>query len=314
MAPECPKIDVSKDNQLVMFGAYEGSSLSAITVAGQDDVTNGATVFIEDGGQPMTVFLSSYNPMIWQFTGATQRVRKVVAFGGNAQDGSNAKAAVGVVGIEKSKVQFVKAYTCFPYFHEASSPGGLKAQAVVERMTGRAPDKVLGQYGTTVAALPGGEGLAQQDEQPEDILKTLIAKSGAKYFTVGADGKLAALEPEANHSSTENDLLSYNPHGLMNFNVGDVVSEAKAEAYNVLPEHAGLMQLQAQGKITYIGGETGVWKINGPMHFPPGLAGALSTSYFLPKGIAMPQGDRGHSCVFVETANGKIAVEGTVCR
>jgi hypothetical protein len=314
MSPECPSVDVSKDSQLVMFGAYEGSSLSAVTVAGQDDVTYGATVFIEDGAQPMTVFLSSYSPMIWEFKGATQRVSKVVAFGGNAQGERDAKPAVGVIGLEKTKLQFVKAYACFQYFHDAGSKDGLKAKAVVERMTGRAPDLVLGQYGVTVAPLPGGEGLSQQDEQQPEVLKTLIAKSGATFFTVGATGKLVALDQDADHSATERDLLSYNPHGLMSFNVSDVVSEAKVEPYNVYPEHAGLMQLEAQGKIARTGSDAGVWKVNGAIHFPPGLAGALSTSFFLPKGTPMPGGNPGHSCVYVEQADGKIAPDGAACR
>jgi hypothetical protein len=286
---------VNKDSQLVMFGAYESTSLSNVSIAGQDDVTNGAVVFIEDGAQPLTLFLSSHTPMIWQFSGAVQRVSKVVAFGGNGGRGRHEKPAAGVIGIDKSKLEFVKSGQCFRNFDAATSREGLRAKAAVERMTGRAPDIILGKNEVTVLALPSGAGLESDGEgQNPEILKQLVQKSDAKFFTVGEKGALAPLDRTAEPDKRGREMLRFNPSGIMSFNASDVVSEAKVEAYEVYPEHAGLMQLEAQGKITK---QNGHWRINDSIRFPAGLAGALSTSYILPKGIKMPEGDVGHSCL-----------------
>lgn len=307
MTDECPQIDVSKDSQLVLFGSYESTSLSNVTIAGQDDVTKGAAVFIEDGAQPLTLFLSSHSPMIWQFSGAVQRVSKVVAFGGNGGRGGHEKPAAGVIGIDKSKLEFVKSGQCFRSFDKAASGEGLRAKAAVERMTGRAPDILLGKNEVTVLALPSGAGLDSPGEgQDPEVLRQLIEKSGAKFFTVGENGALTRLDATAEQESHRSDLLRYNPSGIMSFSASDVVSDAKVEAYEVYPEHAGLMQLKALGKITDMDGQ---WRINEAIRFPAGLAGALSAKYLLPKGIKMPEGDVGHSCVMSEDAGGGAVTE-----
>jgi hypothetical protein len=297
---ECPQIDVSKDSQLILFGAYEATSLSNVTVAGQDDVTNGTSVYIEEGTQPLTLFLSSYEHMIWKFSGAVQRISKVVAFGRNGDNGQNDKPAVGVIGIDKSKLQFVNSKSCFGSFYEATSSEGLHAKAAVERMAGRAPNKILGKYAITVLALPSGTGLEAGDERQNlEVLKPLIEKSAAKFFTVGEKGALVPLDPKDQSGSHDHGLLRFSPFGIMNFNASEVVSEAKVEAYGVYPQHAGLMQLQAEGKITK---QSGKWRINEAIRFPAGLSGALSTSYVLPKGVKLPEGEIGHGCLKYEDA------------
>jgi hypothetical protein len=322
MRPQCPKVEVSKDSDVILFGSYESNSLSNLTIAGQDEETHGTTIFIEDGTKPLSVFVSSYHPMIWKFTGATQCISKIVAFGGWTQsDPEAAKAAAGVVGIERSKIQFVPGGLCLQPFNEAQTREALAAQAVVEYMSGRKPDKVWGQYGISIASLPSGSGLKKPDEEESDEIreeatKQLIAKAGVTFFTLDDQGKLVPLnqfDKEANRSQTEQELLRFSPDGLMKFEQSEVVSEVPVEAYEVYPQHAGLLQLQAQGKITRRSDEPGLWKINEAIRFPTGLAGSLSTTFFLPKGVPAPKGDPGHSCVYVEQNDGKIEPSGDIC-
>jgi hypothetical protein len=238
-----------------------------------------------------------------------QRVSKVVAFGGNGGRGGHEKPATGVIGIDKSRLEFVKSGQCFRSFDAATSKEALRAKAAVERMTGRAPDIILGKNEITVLALPSGAGLESDGEgQNPEILKQLVQKSNAKFFTVGENGALTPLDTTAEPDRRGKEMLRFNPSGIMSFNASDVVSEAKVEAYEVYPQHAGLMQLQAQGKITK---QDGHWRINEAIRFPAGLAGALSTSYVLPKGIKMPEGDAGHSCLRSEDPALKASNDGT---
>jgi hypothetical protein len=300
MSADCPKLDVSKNSTLVLLGAYEGTSLSTVTVAGQDQTTHGATLFIEDGASPITLVVTGAGPMIWQLKGATKRVDKMIVAGPTDRQ-TNEKISAGVAGIERSKIQFVKATECLHYFSDAKSTDALMTNAYLQKMTGKAPDVFLGKYEMGVVAIPSGRGAPQEVDATE--LAALKAKAGVKFYTVGPDGKLATIVETRGDQAlpfTERDLFEYNPDGLMDFKATDVVSEAKAEAYNVFPEHAGLLQLAGQDKFEWIGGDRGSWKIKSSTHFPAGLYGAHATSFFLPKGVSMPEGNPGHSKVFSE--------------
>jgi hypothetical protein len=303
MGDKCPKLDVAKDTRFVVFGAHGGSSLSTVSVAGQDESTHAANVFIEDGAEPITLMLTNLQPLIWKFSGATQRISKVILAGQSRrnEDGTHGKLQVGAVGIDKSKVVFLDTGGCFKSFYKTDSAETIKAKVIIENLADRPVDVMLGQYEPTVAALPSGEGLRpQNDGQDDDVAAALVARAGAEHFTVGETGKLVPLRRGASSSPTESDLLQYNPFGLMVFKPEEIVTEAKAEAYSVLPEHAGLLQLQGEGKIEFVPGNRGMWKVKAQIRYPAGLGGALSTSFFISKGVPVPEGNPGHSCVFSE--------------
>jgi hypothetical protein len=95
----------------------------------------------------------------------------------------------------------------------------------------------------------------------------------------------------------ESGMLHFNPTGLLDVNVRDVVSEVAVARYAVLPQEAGLMQLSYEGKLERI---KGGWKVLSQTRFPAGLAGAHGTTFIVPKGVPLPEGSPGHSCVFLE--------------
>jgi hypothetical protein len=297
----CPKFEVAKDSTFVVFGAYEGTSLSSVSVAGQDTTTHAATLMIEEGQTPITLVVASYSPMIWRFTGATNRLAKVIISGGLTENGEG-KVAAAVSGLDRSKITFLAAGECFNYFHDPKSSEALITKAVLRKITGKEPDALLGGYEVDAVKLPSGKG-TEQDLSPEQK-QALVNESGAQHYTVGKDGKLAQISeaPErgASMGGAEGELFRFNPTGLMDFKLDELVSNIKPEKYGVLPEHAGLMQLQAEGKIEPMPGDRGGWKIKAKIRFPTGLNGAHSTSFFLPKGVPEPDGKPGHSCVFSE--------------
>lgn len=300
MSEQCPKIEVAKESSVILLGTYEGTSLSSVTVAGQDETTHAATLFIEDGSTPLTLVLTSYSPMVWNVTGAKQRIVKMI-LGGPMSMRSRENAATGVVGIDRNKVQFIKNVGCLNYFHVAKSEQGLMTSALFQKMSGKAPDIVFGKYAAGIVAIPSGRGTSAEVTEVERVdLKT---KAAAQFYTIGQDGKLLAFDATKEQRSlqgAERLLFNFNPDGVMSFKVSDVVSGSKAEDYNVYPEHAGLLQLLGQGRIEAFSGGHGGWKIKSAIRFPAGLAGALMTSFFVPKGVKIPEGNPGHSKVFSE--------------
>jgi hypothetical protein len=300
MSANCPKLDIAKDSTLVLLGAYEGTSLSTVTVAGQDETTHGATLLIEEGTTPITLVVTSYSPMIWQVKGATQRIAKVV-LSGVARQNSNEKVSAGVVGIDRSKVQFINAANCLRNFYDVKSPDGLITKAYLQKMINRAPDVFLGRYDVGIVAIPSGRGTSKEINSAERA--DLKAKAAVQYYTIGPDGKPLAFNGTKERPlvrSAEGLLFDFNSDGLMDFKLSDVVSDAKAEAYEVYPEHAGLLQLVGQGKLERMSADHGGWKVKSATRFPAGLAGAMMTSFFVPKGVKMPEGNPGHSRVFSE--------------
>ena len=103
------------------FGVYEGSALSSVAVAGQDQETSTIRVEIEPGTSPLYLILSSYEAMVWRIEGATSRVSRVVAVAAvGAPDG---KPAVGISGIESDRVTLLTAGDCRLFFHSADKTG-----------------------------------------------------------------------------------------------------------------------------------------------------------------------------------------------
>jgi Ca2+-binding EF-hand superfamily protein len=73
---EMPK--ASEKARVVLFSSYETDTLSNVTLGSQDSVVHAGRVNIEPGADPVYVVLTSYAPTIWQFTGPTERVERVV--------------------------------------------------------------------------------------------------------------------------------------------------------------------------------------------------------------------------------------------
>ncbi len=311
-ADSCPKIDVAKDSSVILFGTYESTSLASVTVAGQDNTTYGSNIFIEDGSTSLTLILTSYNPMIWRFSGATQRISKLVV-SAPSREQSEGKVPAGVTGIDRGKIQFIKGNSCLHYFSEVNSAEALIAKTMAGKMSGKSVGIVFANYDVETISLPSGLGSGRKVSKVDKL--ALKQKSGAQYFTVGANGELTPIGDEVEKfrsNRAERDLFQFNPSGLMQFKASEVVSDATAEPYIIYPENAGLLQLEAQKKIEAMQGDSHGWKINAAIRFPAGLAGAVSTGFFLPKGVPEPEGDPGHSCVFSEEAGGTLN-KGIVC-
>lgn len=255
-------------DQVLVVSAYEGASLSTVTVAGQDEVTQTVELNIEDGEEPLFIAASSYTPMIWRLTGATERVSKFIA----------AAKTDGVVGLVKDRVTFVDGRNCLGGWIDPEKKTKDKIDFVM-RMVGSSRLSLAAAHTISAVRLPS-------DAAVEPKLKRLPPSTVT--FSWGP------LRPADNVAIRL--FKRFHPGGIVSIDPERVVSSSPAQPYEVLPQEAGLVQLLESGeleqrpKLGYV--------IQRPMkRFPAGLHGAHGVRFVLGQGVSMPNGSPGHSRV-----------------
>lgn len=91
-----------------------------------------------------------------------------------------------------------------------------------------------------------------------------------------------------------------------------VVSATPAQTFAVLPAGEGIKQLLESGHLVPY--DSGGYKIVKPFaHFPAGMNGGYSEKFVLGRGIPMPAGSPGHSCVIIEETGQSAGNTGILC-
>src|SRR5258706_13549846 len=62
--------------KVVLLSAYQTEALSSVTIGSQDVVVHAGRIVAEPGDEPLYVVISTYAAMIWQFSGAVDRVER----------------------------------------------------------------------------------------------------------------------------------------------------------------------------------------------------------------------------------------------
>lgn len=295
----CSAPDAPEDAQIIVLSAYEGSALSTVSIAGLSDVTHVGTVSIEEGEQPLYILIGSYSNMIWEVTGATDRVSHMVVQEGRVRNGAGAGA--GVVGLEENQVHFIHPGDCMDGWFRIDASEARIAYSTLEDHFRRSPDSMMSFYTVASFALPSGTGREEQGEG-----RDVVIYDGRRY-EIGPDGPRLLDDSEGQFPDgyprgatlTWQSLLRFSPDGIRAFDVEDVVADGEVVAYDVYPQQAGLLQLILEGKLSY--SRDGVYVIEQPIaRFPAGLFGAHSVRFMLGTGLDLPAGTPGHSSVISE--------------
>ncbi len=298
-AESCPVIKVPEKNKLIMLGARSGASLSTVSVAGQDRATNLATLNIEPGEESITLVITSYEAMIWKFTGKTDRISMVYLWSTKIQP-KDGKTAAGVLGLTKDKVFFLQATNCLKPFNRSTSIEAIESAAVLARISAHAVDARFGTNVADVIDLPSGIGSDKNPDRDQAGGKAIVQDN--KKIVISADGELkledAKIEESHGLDFLKSQLLRSSVAGVSSVNVKDVVSDLPPEVYEVLPREAGLLQLIGEEKIRPLGGNG--YQVLKTIRFPADLGDALRVKFLVPKGVPMPTGEPGTSCVFSE--------------
>ena len=302
------------DEDVVFLGAYEGITLTNISVAGQEAETNIIPVTIEKGTRKIYLVTSAFSPVIWHISGDTSRISHVALAGRAMEPGtdnndagsSNEKINVGITGVAKEKVTFHRARDCGLGSAYEADPQRLKyTQITLKGLLGKEPALTEAQYGMSSA-------------QIYDDKITLVERSAIPQSQQSL--------PHADNDAWQKQLF-FIPGGIINLKKRDVVSDAPAVEYEVLPKWAGIAQLLHSGAIVSAkendpsqekgfaahstdgrtltvrpGFKTGrdLKIVKDIPYYPSGLHGGYSVNFILGKGVKEPKGNAGHSCVRLE--------------
>lgn len=284
-------------DEVVVLGAYEGSGISTVAMSGLDEPTTTGKLVIEPGKTPLYIYAAIFDSAVLRIEGATERVSKLVV------TTRSSDVAVGVTGLPRPKIHFAPPRACTKYFTESSSGDARAAAAIVANALSKSSAKPIGVYTLDSVALPSGRGAVNPGGQSGSLT---IRKGGDKIFI--RDGKVEVVQKSTDDLSSErkgadrgtiSDLKRFHPAGVVEIDLKDVVSRHPPAVYDVLPQQAGLIQLMEQGKVRRL--SDGVYLIVSPLsRFPAGLDGAHSVKFMLARGVPMPAGSPGHSCVVLE--------------
>ena len=269
---KCNLPKASEKGKVLLYNVYEGAAISTISVAGQDLQTKVAKVTIEQGDEPIYLILSTYGSVVWQIEGSTDRVERAVLIS-QEQVRESTLPSSAITGIDKSKVVFAPAGSCFRYFSDKKNPELIEQAAInIKAVVGKNVDGVFLQYAANDILLPSGEF----------INNVTVPKM-----------------PNGFDKSVWDRAIMLNSYGIASVKAQDIVAVGKVESYEIFPNLFGVSQLLGQGALEKL--SDGKYKIAKPIsRYPAGLYGGFSVNFVLGKGIPQPKGDAGHSCVISE--------------
>lgn len=287
--PVCTLPAVSDGAEVLIVSGYGGSGLSTVAVSGVNAATSTATVMIDPGKTPLYIVAVSLEPMVWNVTGATGRVEKFVVQPPTSKEGPGA----GVVGLDRSKVSFIKPGSCGKYASEEGEAASVLLKSSISAALSRDVDGLAMSYRMGTVKLPSGE---VSRSGPPTKGRTEIRSSFGTFMIENGE---PILKGKAVPDRLASSLLQFSEQGLVKYDVKDVVASAPVVAYDVMPEQAGLAQLVLSGHLTLTSDNYYIIEKTFP-YFPAELTGAQSVKFLLRKGVEMPGGSPGHSSVISE--------------
>lgn len=340
----CVAKTVAAEEKLVLVSVTSGGGIPDVSVAGQEAETGTVRLEIEKGTTPVYLVAVASKPVIWQVTGDTARVsymvvsaplerpvRREYGYDYDSEIERARRMQAGVTGLASEKVRFLRGEEgkdCAHYLRlvsqsyiasMSSASRGLKKKfnnaPGLEDIVGRKEDLAAGAYEPAGFRIDADKGkVTTESAAPEGV-------------------------PEELDAETWERALKFMPGGLVSFRGQEVVSDADAEFYRILPGWAGVAQLVKQGALKAEKPENAATRVivtGRNMHrmvvrnmasaavvndseasivvidesryrllreianFPPGLDGAYGVHFVVPKGVKMPDGKAGTSCVYSE--------------
>jgi len=274
---DCKLPDVPTDAQVVVFGVLGADAISSAVIGNPDKETGLLDVVIEPGASPLYLFLTSQKSVIWQVTGATERIAQIVA--SSHELGPAQVSATGVIGVEEGKITIARS-RCprFNYRPPSDNPNWMRG--AVRASTGRTPDVAVQAYRAQRVTLPSGtitHAAKEQSLAPPGFDPTLWA-SAARYW----------------------------PAGIVDVDPSRVFSKVGLMPYPVLPGDMGLAQLVGSGAIEQTGPRE-FRQVKAIAQMPPDINPTRLLFWTVAKGVPVPLGQVGNLCLILEDANPVVA-------
>ncbi len=211
---------------------------------------------------------------------------------------------IGATGISAERVTFLGRPGCIGDFGEVPSIKAAAAVGVVRRELGREPAVLAGRHDASGFTVPEGTTRARRERGTQLIIEK---ESG----TLRLEGDTSNIVVRKRLTDLASELYRFSPGGLIAIDPAKVVSSKPAESYKVLPQQAGLLQLVQSGALTQNGSSE--FLIREKIKFPAELTGAHQVKFLLLRGVPLPEGNAGHSCVMSEET-GTALHNASLCR
>ncbi|MEP2102576.1 MAG: hypothetical protein ABJP02_03385 [Parasphingorhabdus sp.] len=270
----------SVDAELVLFSTYQAGVLANTWIGKPSVETSIADVIIEPGQAPLYIILDSYHSTIWRFSGATERVEKVVASSFDSHERKSGysdqdwplASAVAAIGIDEDRFHALPA-ECLTNGANISNEHRGGADRIAQIIGRSAMNVIANEYNVGSVKLP--QATAQ---------RVMLSKKPA---------------PEGFDALMWRDAIRYKPGGLENVDPASLVTSQAVGVYKVLPHQFGLAQLLASGALERIKNS---WLLitDAMPHWPARLTGSHREDFVVKDGVNIPEGYPGHSCVITE--------------
>lgn len=212
-ADRCKMPAASEQAKVMLLSAREGDKFSPVAIGSQATEILTATIEVERGEQPIYLVVKTIRGTLWRFTGATERLERVVLHAseaGGAEVNPRQTPLVGATGVPKEKLTFLTDMSCLEYFSRVPSIEATLAAGVVREGAGREPSIFAG-YRVGGFVVPSG--------------KVIEAVSGA----------------------------TIDPPISSDIDPAQVVASLPPVRFEVLPGDLGLHQLEKSGALRQIG-------------------------------------------------------------
>ena len=301
----CAMPKASENAKVIIFSVSDIEALSSVTLGSQDTVVHAGRVVVEPGSEPLYMIIPTSRATIWQFSGAVERIERLVmssSLTGPNDNNPQKPPLVGATGVASDRLNFFSRSDCVRYFDSNPSSASVETVTAVRNATGKEPI-VMAKRSVSALVVPSGKIGTLKDDRPQPLI---IQKSQGSLNIIGDSSNVII---RAGPSRARDELYWYFPGGVTDIDPKAVVANVPVAAYEVLPSEAGLAQLVTSGALTQ--NASGEFVVHRKIRFPAGLYGAHSVTFVIRRGTPVPDGDQAHSCVIVEQTGES---KGAACR
>lgn len=293
----CPFPGIADGVDLMLVSSQGGQGISSTTLHAQENAITAAQMIVEDGDTELYIVAVTHEPVIWQVSGATQRVRHLVLSSRATPQprGTRPSPLVGATGLPAERVTVAANRNCLPSFTSSPSAGATETAEVLRQYVGRKPSVTAADEHIWSVSLPSGA-----ITRTHDAFISWSTVPAVVLQWLGWQTDLPMGVP-----LLKNQLGQYRPGGVVQIDPATVVSAHTAAPYRVLPQEAGLVQLAEEDALRFE--KMGRLVVTRPIQLPGGLYGAHSRTFILEDGVPMPTGDPGHSCIM--SREGKVLTD-----
>lgn len=291
----CAMPKASKTAQVILLSAYKTEALSTAAIGSYDEVTYAGKIVVEDGDDPLYVVVATRASVVWQLSGAVDRIEQLVL--GNRS---------GATGLPAQHVTVIPASKCLSYFSTIPSLQSARSVGSVRRIVGKAPAGVFADRRLSAFSIPSGR-LQKVDRSRK--LRALREKYREKSGASRTPGTFSDVVRKATLPirGLEWKMHRLNLGGVIDIDSGAVIAGHPVSPYEVLPQEPGLIQLVKNGSLSQ--NRYNEFLIHKKIRFPPGLTDQHSVKFLLLRGVPMPDGHPGESKVVSEETGEKLMFE-----